>query len=279
MPTLGETTSNAAQLLASTSDSARLDAEVLIAHALAIPRSRFISDPQMALDEQQLNKIQTLITRRAHGEPVAYLLGHKHFWDVELKVTPDVLIPRPDTELLVETALTLFPADASRNVIDLGTGSGAIAIAIAKARPHWHLCATDASQAALNVAIENAETYRLHNLTLLHSDWFANIAQDRKFDLILSNPPYIPDNDPHLAQGDLRFEPQQALRAGPDGLDAIRYLVPASKPYLKPAGWLLLEHGYDQGDRVRQLFVEHGYVDVQQRKDLGGHVRVTLGRL
>ena len=277
MPTLGEVTSQASQLLATSSDSARLDAELLIAHTLNIPRSRFITEPDQILDEQQLNKIQAIITRRARGEPVAYLLGSKYFWDLELKVTPAVLIPRPDTELLVEIALTLYKPDETIKVIDLGTGSGAIALAIAKSRPHWHITATDESQPALAVAIENAEHYKLDNVTLLQSHWFENVAEDLRYDLIISNPPYIAETDPHLHQGDVRFEPQEALVAGPDGLDAIRYLIHESKKHLRQHGWLILEHGYDQGMQVRQLFVENGYMQVQQKKDLGGHIRVTMG--
>lgn len=278
MPTLGEVARQACQLLENTSDSARLDSELLIAHVLNIPRSRFITDPDLDLDPQRLDEIQTLINRRSKGEPVAYLLGCKHFWDLELKVTPDVLIPRPETELLVETALTLFEADTVVRVLDLGTGTGAIALAIARARPHWHVCATDESRPALAVAIENAERYQLHNLTLLQSHWFDNLAENKSYDLILSNPPYIPENDPHLQQGDVRYEPQQALVSGKDGLDAIRHLVSESPQHLQPGGYLMLEHGYDQGERVQQLFVQHGYKDVQQKEDLGGHVRVTFGR-
>jgi len=279
MPTLGETTLEASRQLESVSDSARLDAELLIARALDIPRSRFISDPDFEIAPQQLESIQTLIARRAGGEPIAYILGCKHFWDVELKVTPAVLIPRPDTELLVETALPLFEADHAINVLDLGTGSGAIAIAIAKSRPDWHVCATDESKQAVVVAIENAERYQLHNLTLLQSHWYDNLVSEQRYDLILSNPPYVAEGDPHLQQGDVRFEPQHALTSGPDGLDAIRHLIPASKAFLKPAGWLVLEHGYDQGKSVRKLFIENGYRDVQQKKDFGGYIRVTLGRL
>jgi len=279
MPTLGEVSRQASQSLESASDSARLDAELLIAHALNIPRSRFIADPDQVLDVQQLKQIQTLIDRRTQGEPIAYILGCKHFWDLELKVTPDVLIPRPDTELLVETALNLFSADAPTSVLDLGTGSGAIAIAIAKARPHWHVCASEESRAALTVAIENAEQYQLHNLTLLQSHWFDDLVKDKLYNLILSNPPYVPQNDPHLQQGDVRFEPQQALVSGEDGLDAIRYLIAESQKHLLPDGWLMLEHGYDQGELVQQLFVEGGYKDVQQRKDIGGHVRLTMGQV
>lgn len=278
MPTLGEVTRQATQLLTANTDSARLDAELLIAQVLNIPRSRFITDPDRALDAQQVHQIQTLLARRAQGEPVAYLLGRKHFWDLELKVTPDVLIPRPETELLVETALSLFAADAAIAVLDLGTGSGAIAVAIAKARPHWHVCASDESKAAVAVAMENAEHYQLHNLTLVQSHWFDNLVADKHYNLILSNPPYIPANDPHLQQGDVRFEPQQALVSGDDGLDAIRYLVAESQPHLLPDGWLMLEHGYDQGEPVQQLFNEQGYREVQQKKDLNGHVRITLGK-
>jgi release factor glutamine methyltransferase len=278
MPTLGEISTQAAQQLATLSDSPRLDAELLIADCLKISRSRFISNPESELDAQQLDLIQTSINRRARGEPVAYILGHKHFWDLQLSVSPAVLIPRPDTELLVETALTLYPAETAINVIDLGTGSGAIALAIAKARPHWHISATDESQAALALAIENAERYQLHNVSLLQSHWFDSLGENKKYELMISNPPYVAENDPHLQQGDVRFEPQSALVAGVDGLAAIRYLIPHSKPHLVTGGWLLLEHGYDQGERVHQLFIEHGYLDVQQKQDLAGHVRVTLGR-
>jgi len=277
MPTLAEVTRQSSQLLETTSDSARLDAELLIAHALNIPRSRFISHPEQSINSQQLDAIHELVQRRARGEPIAYILARKHFWDLELRVTPDVLIPRPDTEQLVETALALFAEDADIQVLDLGTGSGAIAIAIARARPRWHVCACDDSQAALAVAIENAERYQQHNLTLIQSHWFDNLVKDKRYHLILSNPPYIPEQDPHLQQGDVRFEPKSALVSGPDGLDAIRYLIAESKNHLLPGGWLLLEHGYDQGERVRQLFNENSYKKVLQKKDLIGHVRVTLG--
>jgi release factor glutamine methyltransferase len=279
MPTLGETSTQAAQLLVTISDSPRLDAELLIAKVLNIPRTRFISEPELELNIQQLNQIQDLITRRAQGEPIAYILGRKHFWDLELRVTPDVLIPRPDTEVLVETALTLFPVETPINVIDLGTGSGAIALAIAKARPHWHISATDESQAALAVAIENAEDLLLHNVSLLQSHWFDGLGENKHYEMIISNPPYVAENDPHLTQGDVRFEPQQALVAGIDGLDAIRELIPQSRTHLLPDGWLLLEHGYDQGQHVHQLFIKHGYRDVQQKQDIAGHIRVTMGRV
>jgi len=277
MPTLAEVTRQSGQLLETSSDSARLDAELLIAHALSIPRSRFISHPEQSINSQQLDAIHELVQRRAQGEPIAYILGRKHFWDLELRVTPDVLIPRPDTELLVETALGLFAEDEEILLLDLGTGSGAIAIAIAKARPRWHVCACDESQAALAIAIENAEHYQQHNLTLIQSHWFDNLVKDKRYHLILSNPPYIPEQDPHLQQGDIRYEPKPALVSGPDGLDAIRYLIAESKNHLLPGGWLMLEHGYDQGERVRQLFNENSYKKVLQKKDLIGHVRVTLG--
>lgn len=278
MPTLAEVTRQSSQLLEKTSESARLDAELLIAHALNIPRSRFISHPEQELNSLHLQSIQGLIDRRAAGEPIAYLLGHKHFWDLELKVTPDVLIPRPDTELLVETALTLFAEEDNIQVLDLGTGSGAIAIAIAKARPRWHVYASDASKAALSVAIENSRHYQLHNITLLQGHWFENLDPEKHFNLIVSNPPYIAESDPHLQLGDVRFEPQQALISGTDGLDDIRYLVAESKKHLLPDGCLMLEHGYDQGDSVHQLFADNSYKEVQQKNDFGGHIRVTLGK-
>lgn len=279
MPTLGEVTREATEQLATISDSARLDAELLIAHVLDIPRSRFISQPEQILNSKQYEQIRQLMRRRASGEPVAYILGKKHFWDLELAVTPDVLIPRPDTELLVETALALFSAHNTVNVLDLGTGSGAIAIAIARARPRWHVYATDDSKAALAIAIDNAEAYQLDNLSLRQSHWFDKLASGNRYDLIISNPPYIRENDTHLRQGDVRFEPRQALVSGEDGLDAIRHLITAGKDHLQPGGWLMLEHGYDQGEQVYQLFVDNGYGDIQQKRDLGGHVRVTMGRV
>lgn len=279
MAILTESLQHATKLLEPCSDTARLDAELLICHVLEIPRTRLITDPEQTLTDAQQQNIEAIVRRRLEGQPVAYLLGYRYFWDLKLKVTPDTLVPRPETELLVETALALYSADETINVLDLGTGSGAIALAIARSCPNWHITATDQSHDTLAVAIENAETYQLDNVTLIQSHWFDNLDDAVKYDLITSNPPYVPENAEHLEHRGVRFEPQQALRSGPDGLDDIRVLIPASKNYLKPDGWLLLEHGFDQGEEVKALFTEYGYRDVQQEKDLAGHLRMTIGQL
>lgn len=278
MTTLGETVRQATRLLQAVSDSARLDAELLIARALAIPATHFITRPDDEVSAEQQDKIQALITRRARGEPVAYILGSRHFWDLELQVTPETLIPRPETELLVEAALSLYAPEQAIDVIDLGTGSGAIAIAIARARPHWQVSATDASAAALEVARHNAQRYTLHNIRFVQSHWFDAIDSAQKFDLILSNPPYIAHGDPHLHEGDVRFEPLHALESGVDGLDDIRVLIRNSRQHLRKRGWLMLEHGYDQADAVRQLFLDNGFTHIEQQRDLAGHVRMSMGR-
>ena len=277
MTTLGSLQQDAIRLLSDVSDTARLDAELLIAHVLEIPRTRFITQPDTQIEATQLDQIQAYIRKRKQGYPVAYLIGNQHFWDVELAVTEATLIPRPETELLVETALTLYPAEQPIHVADLGTGSGAIAIAIAKSRPNWQILATDRYQPTLAIAQQNASHYQLSNISLLQSDWFANINRDNRFEMIISNPPYISNDDPHLQQGDVQFEPQHALRAGRDGLDDIRQLIATAPDYIKPNGWLLLEHGYDQGQAVYNLFIQAGYQDIQQKTDLGGHIRITFG--
>lgn len=278
MTTLGEMLEQATQLLQPVSDSARLDAELLIAEALQIPRSVFFSQPEQALNAQQLEWVQQLVARRAQGEPIAYILGSKHFWDIELHVTANTLIPRPETELLVETALAVFDAEQPIEVIDLGTGSGAIAIAIARARPHWRVTATDVSVAALDIARQNAQGYTLGNIRFVHSHWFDAIDNAIKFDLIVSNPPYIAAGDPHLQQGDVRFEPLQALQSGADGLDAIRAILRDGREHLTSNAWLMFEHGYDQAHAVRDLLREHGYTHIEQKQDLAGHVRMSMGR-
>lgn len=278
MATLADTLKQATESLSQFSDTPRLDAELLICHVLDIPKTRFITDPGEILPDEQLAMINTLVQQRIEGQPIAYLIGYRHFWDLKLKVTPDTLIPRPETELLVETALELFNQDETVDVIDLGTGSGAIALSIAKERPAWHITATDQSPQTLAVAIENAEYYKLDNVTLIQSDWFENITDDARYNLIISNPPYVPDEAPHLKERGVRYEPQRALRSGPDGLDDIRILIPESKKHLKQYGWLLLEHGFDQGEQVRTLFNAHGYKNITQKKDLAGHTRITYGQ-
>jgi release factor glutamine methyltransferase len=218
-----------------------------------------------------------LLVRRLQGEPVAYILSYREFYGMALQVTPATLIPRPDTETLVETALAKIPEDSSADVLDLGTGSGAIALAIAQHRPLANVFALDASEAALEVARGNAESLAIVNVNFLLSDWYGAITQQR-FDVIASNPPYIEQDDEHLQRGDLRFEPLTALASGKDGLADIRRIVQDCLIYLKPQGWLMLEHGYKQALAVRDLLAEHGLVAIETIKDLGGNERVTIGK-
>ncbi len=269
---------NAIEALRQHSESARLDAELLIAHVLNIPRTRFITEPDQTIEPVQLEKIEHLITRRQTGYPVAYLVGKKYFWDLELIVTEDTLIPRPETELLVETALNLFATTQNLNVADLGTGSGAIAIALAKACPHWHIIATDIHAATLEVAQQNVDAYEQLNIQLLQSHWFEKIDHNTKFDLIVSNPPYIAQGDPHLKRGAVQFEPQRALSSGQDGLDDIRHIIKYASPYLNQHGWLMLEHGYDQAEQVKMIFESAGYQNIHQRFDLADHIRITYAQ-
>ena len=257
-------------------DEARLEAELLLAHALDRPRSWFYAHAGDLLEARDAALFEALLRRRDRGEPVAQITGHRGFWSLELAVTADTLIPRPETELLVELALERLPRTEPRRVLDLGTGTGAIALAIASERPLADVTALDASEAALAVARDNAELAGLP-LRLLHSDWFSAVAGER-FDLLASNPPYIADDDPHLEQGDLRFEPRTALASGPDGLDAIRIIAREACDHLLPGGWLLVEHGYDQGPAVRALLSAAGLQSVVTERDLELRDRVTLGR-
>lgn len=257
-------------------DEARLEAELLLAHALQRPRSWFYAHSGDVLDAEEARAFNDLLRRREGGEPVAQITGHRGFWTLELSVTPDTLIPRPETELLVELALERLPVSEMGQVLDLGTGTGAVALAIASERPLVDVSAVDVSEAALAVARANASDAGLP-LRLLQGDWFEPVAGD-VYRLIVSNPPYIPDADPHLAQGDLRFEPRSALASGPDGLDAIRLIVAQAPTYLLPGGWLLLEHGNDQGEAVRRLFQAQGFAQVATARDLERRERVTRGQ-
>ncbi len=263
--------------LAATSPTPRLDAEVLLAHASGVTRTALLAFPERALDAAAARAYQALIERRAGGEPVAYLTGTREFWSLELHVTPATLIPRPETELLVEHALAHIPPDADWTVADLGTGCGAIALALAHERPRLRVLATDRSAEALAVARDNAVRLGLANVEFRPGDWCAALGGER-CQVIVSNPPYVRDDDPHLQQGDLRFEPQAALRAGADGLDAIRVIVAGAPKCLRPDGWLLLEHGADQADVVRACLLEHGFRDVDTDRDYSGHARITAAR-
>jgi release factor glutamine methyltransferase len=251
------------------------DAELLLAHVLDRPRSWLYAHGDAALDATAVTRFEALLARRAQGEPVAYLTGRRGFWRFELAVTPATLIPRPETELLVELALARLPAERALRVADLGTGSGAIALALAFERPRAQVVATDASPDALAVARGNAAALGLANVAFRQGDWFAPLAGER-FDLVASNPPYIAAGDPHLAE--LRFEPAAALASGADGLDAIRAIVRDAPAHLQPGGWLLLEHGPDQGAAVRALLHAAGLVAVATERDLERRERVTLGR-
>src|SRR5690606_25010419 len=253
------------------------DASLLLAHVLGRSRSWLFAHGDDLAQEPDATRFGQLVARRAAGEPVAYLLGTRGFWRFDLAITPDTLIPRPDTELLVELALARIHPRAPARVADLGTGSGAIALAIASERPRARVVATDASVGALDVARRNAATLDIGNVEFRHGDWLAPLAGER-FDLIASNPPYIADDDAHLARGDLRFEPRTALASGADGLDAIRTITAAAPAHLVAGGWLLVEHGWEQGAAVRALFEAAGFSDVVTGRDLEQRDRVTSGR-
>ncbi|MGV8942695.1 peptide chain release factor N(5)-glutamine methyltransferase [Thermomonas sp.] len=253
------------------------DAELLLAHALGKSRSWLFAHTEDPVGEDAHANFLSLLQRRVAGEPVAYLIGSQGFWTLDLQVGPATLVPRPETELLVELALARIPVDAVVRVADLGTGSGAIALSIAKERPRAQVVATDASPEALKAARGNAARNHIANAEFRCGDWLNSLAGER-FEVIASNPPYIADGDPHLQQGDLRFEPAMALSCGPDGLDAIRMIVAGAPACLHAGGWLLLEHGWEQGEAVRGLLLDAGFVEVRTVRDLENRERVSLGR-
>lgn len=255
----------------------RLEAELLLAHALQRPRAWLYAHADDAVPDTEQAAFDALVARRLRGEPVAQILERQGFWSLDLRITPDVLIPRADTESLVERALAVLPAESAVCVADLGTGSGAIALAIASERPLAGVIATDASFAALEVARANAEALGLSSrVGFAHGDWFAPL-QAQRFDAIVSNPPYLAAEDPHLDDGDLRFEPRVALVSGSDGLDAIREIVRNAPAHLLPGGWLLLEHGWEQGAAVRALLEAAGFAQVATHRDIEARERVTCG--
>lgn len=255
----------------------RTDAEMLLLHLVRKPRSWLIAHADDALDTDLQAAYLALVERRANGEPVAYIIGLRGFWSLELEVTPATLIPRPETELLVELALQRIPLGSVVHIADLGTGSGAIALAVACERPQARIIATDASAAALQVARRNALRLKLGNLDFIQGDWLAPLASHR-FALILSNPPYIEAGDPHLGRGDLRFEPSSALASGSEGLDDIHQIVDAALACLEPGGWLLFEHGWNQGVAARRRLEAAGYSGVFTAQDLEQRDRVSGGR-
>ncbi len=259
------------------SPSAKLDAEWLLAAALGKGTSYLRTWPDREVLPEVEARFAAYLERRRLGEPVAYILGRQGFWSLDLEVAPHTLIPRPDTELLVETALEMLPAGPA-DVLDMGTGTGAIALALASERSTWRLTGVDRIGEAVTLATRNAQRLGLGNVRFIESQWFSSLAGQR-YGLIASNPPYIPASDPHLLQGDVRFEPSSALVAGGDGLDDIRLIIEQAPTHLLSSGWLILEHGYDQAVAVRTLLFDGGFVDVASRKDFGGHERVSFGRL
>ncbi len=264
-----------AQLKLSLNNVAALESELLLAHVLEVDRSFFYANPDSEPSWAQVQQFNKLVQRRLAGEPIAYLLGQQEFWSMMFKVSSATLIPRPETELLVETTLELLPTDDCR-VADLGTGCGAIALALASARTGWQLHATDISSRALQIAEENRQQHHLENVTLRRGEWLA--AVDGKFDAIISNPPYIAANDRHLAIGDCRFEPVIALTPGADSMVSFRSICASAGKYLKAGGWLLFEHGFEQSDQLQCMLIAAGFKNIQTRKDLAGHDRVTIGQ-
>jgi release factor glutamine methyltransferase len=255
---------------------ARLEAELLLGHLLAKNRAFLFAYPERPLTPTQIERYQELIQQRAQGMPIAYLTGSREFWSLPLKVNQHTLIPRHETERLVELALELLPNEPLE-LLDLGTGSGAIALALASERPLWQLSACDKSLDALNIAEENARSLEYHNITFYHSDWFTSLPP-KTYHAIVSNPPYIASEDPHLTQGDVRFEPISALVSGQDGLTDLQYIMTQSLNYLVPNGLLLMEHGYDQKNDIRALLNKLEYHEVECWQDLSGHDRVSGGR-
>ena len=268
---------SASSLLADVSGSASLDSELLMSFILDKPRTWLHTWPDKELTQEQVVQFQSLVSRRKQGEPIAHIIGEQEFWSINLKVTQDTLIPRADTERLVEIALEKIPQQSFWNIADLGTGSGAIALAIAKERPDAQIIATDASMKALIVAEENAQLNHLNNVRFFRSNWFEEL-DNHVFNMIVSNPPYIAENDPHLFEGDVRFEPGSALTSGQSGLDDIDHLISKAPDYLHPGGWLILEHGYDQGEAVIELLQQAGYKNCQDFQDYGGNPRVAIGQ-
>lgn len=254
-----------------------VDAHVLLAHVSGHNRAWLVAHRDDPLPRLQVDAFFALAKRRRDGEPVAHLTGMREFWGLALTVTPDVLIPRPETETLVELALQRMPAERDMRVLDLGTGSGAIALALARERPRAIVTAVDAASAALEVARRNAQQLGSRNVTFALSDWYTALSRE-SFDVIVSNPPYIAAGDPHLHEGDVRFEPARALTPGGDGLGALRAIVAGAPSRLVPEGWLLVEHGYDQRGAVAQLFAAAGFTGVMAARDLAGHWRVAGGQ-
>ena len=266
-----------ANLLSASEGAATLEAEILLCHCLQKSWAHLRAWPETLLGEDVQDCYRRLLARRQHGEPIAYIIGYKEFWSLRLKVSPAVLIPRPETEHLVELALERIPPEARWKIADLGTGSGAIALAIAKERPLCHITAVDMSAASLQIARENAADHHIPNISFHCGSWFTPLGGER-FQMIVANPPYIAEHDAHLQQGDLRFEPSHALSASADGLEDLQHIVSHAPEHLVEPGWLLLEHGYQQGDSVTARLMQRGFSEVKCFADYAQMERVSVGK-
>ena len=263
------------QLLATSSDSAKLDVEILLSLVLKKARSYLFTWPEKKLSDEQLLEFIHLLSRRAEGEPIAYITGEKEFWSLPFAVSKATLIPRPDTETLVELVLDLYHNDESITCLDLGTGTGAIALALASEKSTWKIDATDFNVEAVKLAQYNAKNFNLTHVNIYQSDWFEEISKNKKFDIIVSNPPYIDEDDINLSQGDVRFEPKTALVATEQGLADIKHIADKARCFLHTGGKLFFEHGFEQGQAVRTILTGLGYKNAQTRQDLNGHDRIS----
>ena len=278
MTSLSQLIKNSEKQLNTVSDSARLDIELLLCSVLEKDRTFLHAWPEHELTKEQFNTFQQKLEQRLQGKPIAHILGERGFWSLNLKVTTDTLIPRPDTERLVELALEYIPEKSQWKILDLGTGTGAIALSLAKEHPACFITATDQSLAALDIAKQNAEINNIFNIEFIQSDWFSNL-NNQQFNMIVSNPPYIKVNDPHLQKGDVRFEPLSALTSGIDGLNDIRTIIKESKKHLTENGVLLIEHGYDQANDVCELLKRADFTNVNNLKDYNENPRVSIGHI
>ena len=267
----------AQQSLSEASPTAVLDTQVLLSYVLQCNTAHLAAWPEKNLNEEQEVQYLQLIEQRKQGSPVAHLTRQREFWSLNFSVNDSTLIPRPETETLVEYILSKFNNKENLTLLDMGTGTGAIAISIASEKPAWKIYASDLTEDVLALAKHNSENHQTNNITFIQSNWFTDIAHNN-FDIIVSNPPYIASDDPHLKQGDVRFEPESALISGEIGMDDIEHLCSHAKSYLKDDGYLIVEHGYNQKQLVAECFAKNGFINIEQKQDLSGHTRMTAGK-